>query len=58
LNAYSAEKAVLLDETNAAHAEVSQLGRKYAELLGHQNHKQKIKHIVKLKEQNIELKEV
>ena len=58
LDAYAAEKAVMLNETNAVQAEVNQLGKKYAELLGHQNHKQKIKHLVKLKEENNNLKEV
>lgn len=33
-----------------------ELGLRYAEILGHQNHKQKIKHVTKLREQIHELK--
>lgn len=58
LDAYSQEKSMLMCETNAAQAELSQLGRKYAELLGHQNQKQKIRHVVKIKEENLGLKQV
>uniref|UniRef100_H2ZI24 Hyaluronan-mediated motility receptor C-terminal domain-containing protein n=1 Tax=Ciona savignyi TaxID=51511 RepID=H2ZI24_CIOSA len=57
LDAYSAERAMLLSETSAAHAESTRLGIKYAELLGHQNQKQKIKHIVKIKEESAALKQ-
>nr|CAB3253598.1 hyaluronan-mediated motility receptor [Phallusia mammillata] len=57
LDAYSQEKSMLTCETNAAQAELSQLGRKYAELLGHQNQKQKIRHVVKIKEENLGLKQ-
>lgn len=38
--------------------ELNNLSDAYAKLLGHQNHKQKIKHVVKLKEQNHLLKQV
>jgi hypothetical protein len=31
---------------------------RYAEILGHQNNKQKIKHVIKLKDQIYELKKV
>ncbi|XP_076799675.1 uncharacterized protein LOC143444354 isoform X2 [Clavelina lepadiformis] len=57
LDAYSAERNMLLCETNAAQAEMNQLGHKYAELLGHHNHKQKIKHVVKIKDENLTLKQ-
>nr|NP_001007565.1 hyaluronan-mediated motility receptor [Ciona intestinalis] len=57
LDAYSAEKAMLLSETSAAQAETTRLGLKYAELLGHQNQRQKIKHIVKIKEESVALKQ-
>ena len=30
----------------------------YSKLLGHQNHKQKIQHVKKLKEENVSLKQV
>lgn len=39
-------------------AEMERLGRNYAQLLGHQNQKQKIKHIVKIKDENYALKKV
>lgn len=39
-------------------AEMERLGRDYAQLLGHQNNKQKIKHIVKIKDENYALKKV
>jgi len=34
------------------------LGRNYAQLLGHQNQKQKIKHVIKIKDENCALKKV
>lgn len=39
-----------------AQKEVEKLSRDYAKLLGHQNQKQKIKHILKLKDENNSLK--
>lgn len=33
------------------------LNRRYGELLGHQNQKQKIKHIMKIKEENLSMKQ-
>ena len=57
LDAFAAEKAFMLSKTNAAEAEATQLGRKYAELLGHQNQRQKIRHVVKLKDDNFLLKQ-
>ncbi|XP_041078719.1 hyaluronan-mediated motility receptor-like isoform X2 [Polyodon spathula] len=56
LDAYEAEKNALLNENGAAQMELNNLSDAYAKLLGHQNHKQKIKHVVKLKEQNYILK--
>ncbi|MGH0120075.1 UNVERIFIED_CONTAM: hypothetical protein FKN15_062765 [Acipenser sinensis] len=57
LDAYEAEKNALLNEHGAAQVELNNLSDAYAKLLGHQNHKQKIKHVVKLKEQNHILKQ-
>ncbi|RXM96439.1 Methionine adenosyltransferase 2 subunit beta [Acipenser ruthenus] len=57
LDAYEAEKNALLNEHGAAQVELNNLSDAYAKLLGHQNHKQKIKHVVKLKEQNHLLKQ-
>ena len=39
-------------------SQVAKLGQQYAKLLGHQNKKQKIHHVVKLKEENNILKAV
>ncbi|XP_041122725.1 hyaluronan mediated motility receptor-like [Polyodon spathula] len=57
LDAYEAEKNALLNEHGAAQVELNNISDAYAKLLGHQNHKQKIKHVVKLKEQNYILKQ-
>ena len=35
---------------------MTKLASEYSNLLGHQNQKQKIKHVVKLKEENLALK--
>jgi len=57
LKAFDAEKNYLLNRNNAAEAEVDELGQKYAALLGHQNSKQKIRHVVQLKSENNTLKQ-
>ncbi|XP_066471142.1 hyaluronan mediated motility receptor isoform X2 [Tiliqua scincoides] len=57
LDAYEAEKNALLNEHGAAQEELNKLSDAYAKLLGHQNQKQKIKHVMKLKEENVQLKQ-
>ncbi|NWI86444.1 HMMR protein, partial [Pitta sordida] len=57
LDAFEAEKNALLQEHGAAQGELNKLSDAYAKLLGHQNHKQKIKHVMKLKEDNALLKQ-
>ncbi|NWW57267.1 HMMR protein, partial [Ifrita kowaldi] len=57
LDAFEAEKNVLLEEHGAAQEELNRLSDAYAKLLGHQNMKQKIKHVMKLKEDNAHLKQ-
>ncbi|KAG7168962.1 Hyaluronan mediated motility receptor-like [Homarus americanus] len=57
LDAYEVEKASLLERSSAAKEEVDKLSKQYATLLGHQNHKQKIQHVLKLKTENSILKE-
>ncbi|NXI50459.1 HMMR protein, partial [Chloroceryle aenea] len=57
LDAYEAEKNALLNEHGAAQEELNKLSDAYAKLLGHQNQKQKIKHVMKLKEENTHLKQ-
>ncbi|KAM7143522.1 hyaluronan mediated motility receptor [Molossus nigricans] len=56
LDAFEAEKQALLNEHGAAQEQLNKLRDSYARLLGHQNLKQKIKHVVKLKDENSQLK--
>uniref|UniRef100_A0A5F9D0H6 Hyaluronan mediated motility receptor n=1 Tax=Oryctolagus cuniculus TaxID=9986 RepID=A0A5F9D0H6_RABIT len=58
LDAFEAEKQALLSEHGAAQEQLNKLRDSYATLLGHQNLKQKIKHVVKLKDENSQLKSV
>ena len=48
----------MLNEHGAAQEQLNNLRDSYAKLLGHQNLKQKIKHVVKLKDENSNLKSV
>uniref|UniRef100_A0A8C9ZHA2 Hyaluronan-mediated motility receptor (RHAMM) n=1 Tax=Sander lucioperca TaxID=283035 RepID=A0A8C9ZHA2_SANLU len=57
LNAFAAERNALLNENGANQEELNKLSDAYARLLGHQNQKQKIKHVMKLKDENISLKQ-
>ncbi|XP_032384371.1 hyaluronan mediated motility receptor isoform X2 [Etheostoma spectabile] len=57
LNAFAAERNALLNENGANQEELNKLSEAYARLLGHQNQKQKIKHVMKLKDENITLKQ-
>ncbi|XP_030001952.1 hyaluronan mediated motility receptor isoform X2 [Sphaeramia orbicularis] len=57
LNAFAAERNALLNENGANQEELNKLSDAYARLLGHQNQKQKIKHVMKLKDENITLKQ-
>ncbi|XP_064422998.1 hyaluronan mediated motility receptor [Latimeria chalumnae] len=57
LDAFEAEKNCLLNENGAAQEELNKLSDAYAKLLGHQNQRQKIKHVVKLKEENSQLRQ-
>lgn len=58
LEAFETERQALELKKEAAEGEMRELGLRYAEILGHQNHKQKIKHMIKLKEQIYALKKV
>lgn len=44
-----------MDQKSDAENELREMGLKYAEILGHQNHKQKIKHLVDIKKKNFDL---
>ncbi|XP_052431203.1 hyaluronan mediated motility receptor isoform X1 [Carassius gibelio] len=57
LDHFAAERNALLNEKGATQAELNKLADAYANLMGHQNQKQKIKHLVKIKEENLELKQ-
>ncbi|XP_037636119.1 hyaluronan mediated motility receptor [Sebastes umbrosus] len=57
LNAFAAERNALLNENGANQEELNKLSDAYARLLGHQNQKQKIKHVMKLKDENVTLKQ-
>ncbi|XP_077183302.1 hyaluronan mediated motility receptor isoform X2 [Paroedura picta] len=57
LDAYEAEKNALINEHGAAQEELNKLSDAYAKLLGHQNQKQKIKHVMKLKEENTQMRQ-
>ncbi|XP_075712424.1 hyaluronan mediated motility receptor [Rhinoderma darwinii] len=57
LDAFEAEKNALLNEHGAAQDEMNKLSEAYAKLLGHQNQRQKIMHVIKLKTENTQLKQ-
>uniref|UniRef100_A0A8C8RFF7 Hyaluronan mediated motility receptor n=1 Tax=Pelusios castaneus TaxID=367368 RepID=A0A8C8RFF7_9SAUR len=57
LDAFEAEKNALMNEHGAAQEELNKLSDAYAKLLGHQNQRQKIKHVMKLKDENAQLKQ-
>ncbi|XP_077984603.1 uncharacterized protein LOC144439206 [Glandiceps talaboti] len=57
LDSFEMEKNLLLSQNNKAQNEVHKLSTQYAKLLGHQNQKQKIQHILKIKEENLSLKQ-
>ncbi|KAA0709308.1 Hyaluronan mediated motility receptor [Triplophysa tibetana] len=57
LDRFAAERNALLNEKGATQAELNKLADAYANLMGHQNQRQKIRHMVKLKEENLELKQ-
>ncbi|XP_061691818.1 hyaluronan mediated motility receptor [Syngnathoides biaculeatus] len=57
LNFFAAERNALINENGANQEELTKLSDAYARLLGHQNQKQKIKHVMKLKDENFDLKQ-
>jgi len=56
LDNFEIEKAELLAKNKEAHGEVKKLATQYGKMLGHQNHRQKIQHLVTLKQENVDLK--
>ena len=57
LESFEMEKAALQERNKEAEGEVKKLATQYGQLLGHQNHKQKIQHLVKLKQENVDMRE-
>ncbi|KAM9834232.1 hyaluronan mediated motility receptor isoform 1-T1 [Syngnathus typhle] len=57
LNYFAAERDALINENGANQEEINKLADAYARLLGHQNQKQKIKHVMQLKDENFNLKQ-
>ncbi|KAM9375712.1 hyaluronan mediated motility receptor isoform 2-T2 [Pholidichthys leucotaenia] len=57
LNAFAAERDALLNENGANQEQLNKVADAYAQLLGHQNQKQKIKHVMKLKDEKISLQQ-
>ncbi|XP_041050532.1 hyaluronan mediated motility receptor isoform X2 [Carcharodon carcharias] len=57
LDSFEREKNSLLNEHGATQEELNKLSEAYVKLLGHQNQKQKIKHVMKLKQENVDLKQ-
>lgn len=49
---------LLRNQTSSAQSEAQKLSEQYSRLLGHQNQKQKIQHVKKLKDENASLKQV
>ncbi|XP_042196068.1 hyaluronan mediated motility receptor isoform X1 [Callorhinchus milii] len=57
LDAFERERSSLLNERGATQEELQKLSVAYTKLLGHQNQRQKIKHVMKLKVENGQLKQ-
>ena len=55
---FELEKQSLLGRSEDAQRQMEKLSQQYAKLLGHQNQKQKIKHVIKLKDENTGLRVV
>lgn len=57
LESFEAERNALLTRNIEAEGEVKKLASQYGQLLGHQNHKQKIQHLVKIKQENVDMRQ-
>ena len=57
LESFKSERSALLERNKEAEGEVKKLATQYGQLLGHQNHKQKIQHLVRLKKENVDMRE-
>lgn len=57
LSSYELEKRVLEERNEATASQLSKICNKYAKLLGHQNHRQKIHYVDKLAQENVQMKQ-
>jgi len=57
LESFETERHALIAEKRETHGKMTKLFDEYANLLGHQNHKQKIHHLVRLKQENLDMRE-
>ena len=57
LESFESERNALIAEKRETHGKMTKLFDEYANLLGHQNHKQKIHHLVRLKQENLDMRE-
>jgi hypothetical protein len=57
LESFEMERNALLAQKREAQGQVQKLATEYANLLGHQNHKQKIHHLIRLKQENLDMRE-
>lgn len=56
LESFENERLALVSENSNKESEIAKLADRYAQILGHQNNKQKIHHVIKIKEENLSLK--
>merc|ERR1711928_25669 len=56
LESFEMERRALLAQNEVAEGEAKKLAVQNGRLLGHQNHSQKIQHVVKIKQENMQLK--
>lgn len=57
LESFEMERNALLAQKQEAQGQLQKLASDYTNLLGHQNHKQKIHHLVRLKQENLDMRE-
>ena len=58
LEAFERERTVLLRNSNEVKGSLEALSARYAQILGHQNHRQKIKHVMQMSAENLRMREV
>ena len=58
LEAFERERALLLRNNEEVQGSLEELSLKYAEILGHQNHRQKIKRVMQISAENSQMRQV